>query len=558
MATRSGADTLLTERRELMFPTLTPEQITRIGHHGRRRNVDRGEILIDRGERTPRFFVIVDGEVEILQGDADQPTTVIVHAAGNFTGELHTLSGRPSLTQARVRAAGEVIEVESDAVRLLVQTDGELSAILMQAFILRRVSLIDHGLGDVVVVGSMHSAETLRIKAFLSRNGHPYAYVDITREADVEKLLDAFHVAVDDVPIVICRGTAMLRNPTNSELAACLGFNDAIDSTLIRDVIVVGAGPAGLAAAVYAASEGLRVLVIELSAAGGQAGASSRIENYLGFPAGISGQELATRAFTQAQKFGAEILVARTATRFLCERRPYVVALDNDVQLAARTIVIATGARYRRLPIDNLSTFEGVGVYYNASYAEAQLCDGEDVAVVGGGNSAGQAALFLAETAQRVYLLVRSARLADTMSRYLVRRLEEHSKIEIRTRTEVEALLGDGRVERVRWRQAETGVVDDVRLGHIFSMIGAEPNTEWLNGCVAVDERGFVLTGPDIQPSELQASSWQLARRPKLLETSLPGVFAVGDVRSGNVKRVASAVGEGSICISLVHQVLQD
>ncbi len=557
MATRSGADTLLTERRELMFPTLTSEQIARIGYHGRRRNVDRGEILIDRGERTPRFFVIIDGEVEILQGDGDQPTTVIVHAAGNFTGELHTLSGRPSLTQARVRAAGEVIEVGSDAVRLPVQTDGELSAILMQAFILRRVSLIDHGLGDVVVVGSMHSAETLRIKAFLSRNGHPYAYVDITREADVEKLLDGFQVAVDDIPIVICRGTAMLRNPTNSELAACLGFNDAIDSALTRDVIVVGAGPAGLAAAVYAASEGLRVLVIELSAAGGQAGSSSRIENYLGFPAGISGQELATRAFTQAQKFGAEILVARTATRLLCEGRRYVVALDNDIQLAARTIVIATGARYRRLPIENLSTFEGVGVYYNASYAEAQLCHGEDVAVVGGGNSAGQAALFLAETAQRVYVLVRSARLADTMSRYLVRRLEEHSKIEIRTRTEVEALLGDGRVERVRWRQAETGVVDEVRLGHIFSMIGAQPNTEWLNGCVAVDERGFVLTGPDLRTAELQGSRWQLPRGPKLLETSLPGVFAVGDVRSGNVKRVASAVGEGSICISLVHQVLQ-
>jgi thioredoxin reductase (NADPH) len=446
MATRSGADTLLTERRELMFPRLTPEQITRIGHHGRRRSVDREEILIERGERTPRFFVIIDGEVEILQGDLDQPTTVVVHAAGNFTGELHTLSGRPSLTRATVRAPGEVIEVGSEAVRSLVQTDGELSAILMQAFILRRVSLIDHGLGDVVVVGSMHSAETLRIKAFLSRNGHPYAYVDITREADVDKVLEGFQIAVDDIPIVICRGTAMLRNPTNTELAACLGFNDAIDSTVIRDVIVVGAGPAGLAAAVYAASEGLRVLVIEPSAAGGQAGSSSRIENYLGFPAGISGQELATRAFTQAQKFGAEVLVARTATRLLCERRPYVVALDNDTQLAARAIVIATGARYRRLPIDNLSTFEGVGVYYNASYAEAQLCDGEDVAVVGGGNSAGQAALFLAETARRVFVLVRSARLADTMSRYLVRRLEEHPTIEIRTRTELEALLGDARL----------------------------------------------------------------------------------------------------------------
>ena len=558
MAVRSGADALLTERRELMFPTLTPEQIARIGQHGRRRSVACGDILIDRGERTPRFFVVVNGEVEIVQGDADRPTTVIVHAAGNFTGELNTLSGRPSLTQARVRTTGEVIEVESHAVRSLVQTDSELSAILMQAFILRRVSLIDHGLGDVVVVGSVHSAETLRITAFLSRNGHPYSYVEITREADVEKLLESFHVAVDDIPIVICRGTMVLRNPTNSQLAAALGFNDAIDSDLVRDIVIVGAGPAGLAAAVYAASEGLRVLVIELSAAGGQAGSSSRIENYLGFPAGRSGQELATRAVTQAQKFGTEIMVARTATRLVRERGRYFVTLDNDIQVTARTVIIATGARYRRLPIDNLNAFEGVGVYYNASYAEAQLCVDEDVAVVGAGNSAGQAALFLAETARRVYVLVRSGGLADTMSRYLVRRLEEHSKVEIRTRTEVEALSGDGRLERVRWRQVESGVTDEVGLGHLFSMIGAEPNTEWLNGCVAVDARGFVLTGPDLRQTELEASAWPLPRAPKLLETSLPLVFAVGDVRSGNVKRVASAVGEGSICISLVHQVLQD
>ena len=548
MAVRSGADALLTERRELMFPTLTREQIERIGLHGRRRSVNAGDILIDRGERTPRFFVIVDGEVEIVQGDADRPTTVIVHAAGNFTGELNTLSGRPSLTQARVRAAGEVIEVESHAVRSLVQTDSELSAILMQAFILRRVSLIDHGLGDVVVVGSTHSAETLRITAFLSRNGHPYAYVES----------DGLHAAVDNIPLVICRGTVVLRNPTNSQLAASLGFNDAIDSDLVRDIVVVGAGPAGLAAAVYAASEGLRVLVIELSAAGGQAGSSSRIENYLGFPAGISGQELATRAVTQAQKFGTEILVARTATRLVRDGGRYLVTLDNEIQVTARTVVIATGARYRRLPIDNLSTFEGVGVYYNASFAEAQLCAGEDVAVVGAGNSAGQAALFLAETARRVYMLVRSGSLGDTMSRYLVRRLEEHSRIEIRTRTEVEALSGHGRLEGVRWRQTESGVVDEVRLGHLFSMIGAEPNTEWLNGCVAVDARGFVLTGPDLRQTELEASGWTLPRAPKLLETSLPLVFAVGDVRSGNVKRVAAAVGEGSICISLVHQVLHD
>ena len=558
MSNRSGADTLLMERSELMFPTLTPEQLGRIGDHGRRRSIERGEILIGRGEQAARFFVVIAGEVEILQGDAGQMRTVIIHRAGQFTGELHTVSGRPSLTEARVRAEGEVIEVASDSLRSLIQNDGELSAVLMRAFILRRVSLIEHGFGDVVVVGSTHSADTLRITAFLGRNGHPHTYLDLTRESDVQTLLDRFHVAIEDIPIVICRGSALLRNPTNTELAACLGFNDPIDPGPMRDVVIIGAGPAGLAAAVYAASEGLRVLSIELSAPGGQAGSSSRIENYLGFPAGISGQELATRAYTQAQKFGAEVLVARQAVRLLCQRRPYIVELDNGTQLAARTIVIASGARYRRLQIANLSAFEGTGVYYNASHTEAQLCAGEEVAVVGGGNSAGQAALFLAETARRVYLLVRSQRLADTMSRYLVSRMEDHPRIEIRTSTEVEALFGEGSLERVRWRQVESGDTDEVSISHVFSMIGAVPNTEWLNGCVAVDDRGFIRTGQDLESDELRAANWPLPRRPHLLEASLPGVFAVGDVRSGNVKRVASAVGEGSICISLVHQALRE
>lgn len=557
MATRSGADTLLTERRELMFPTLTADQMARIDRHGKRRAVVQGEILINRGDQTPHFFAILAGEIEILQGDSESMTRVIVHRAGQFTGELHTLSGRPSLTQARACGAGEVIELASDGLRALVQSDGELSAILMRAFILRRVSLIEHGLGDVVVVGSIHSAETLRVKEFLGRNGHPYTDVDLAQEADVQRLLDRLQVADGDFPIVICRGLTILRNPTNPELAACLGFNDTIDHTRVRDVIVVGAGPAGLAAAVYAASEGLSVLVVELSAPGGQAGSSSRIENYLGFPAGISGQELATRAYTQAQKFGAEILVARAATRLLCERRPYAIEVDHHTPLMARTIVIASGARYRRLRIDNLRTFEGVGVHYSAGFTEAQLCEGQDIAVVGGGNSAGQAALFLAETARRVYVLVRSESPADTMSRYLVRRMEEHPRIDIKAGTELAALLGNGRLERVRWRQAKKGAVDEVHIGHVFSMIGAEPNTDWLNGCVAVDDRGFVKTGQQLPSAELKAAQWPLPRGPMLLETSLPGIFAVGDVRAGNVKRVASAVGEGSICISLVHQVLQ-
>lgn len=541
-----------------MFPTLTPAQVARVASYGRRRIVAPGQILIDRGARSPDFFVVIAGEVEILQGNDESTTTVVVYRQGQFTGEMHSLSGRPSLTRARARTAGEVVAVAADRLRALVHGDGELSAILMRAFILRRVSLIDEGLGDVIVIGATHSAETLRINAFLGRNGHPYTYVDVASEHEAQALLDRFQISSNDIPVVICRGMAFLRHPTNRELATCLGFNDAIDIGRARDVVVIGAGPAGLAAAVYAASEGLDVLVVEPTAPGGQAGSSSRIENYLGFPAGVSGQELATRAYTQAQKFGAEVLVGYEATRILGVRSPYVVELGSDIRVVARTVVLATGARYRRLPLSNLGTFEGAGVYYSAGYAEAQLCKDEEVAVVGGGNSAGQAALFLAETARRVYLLVRSHAPADTMSRYLVRRLENHPRIEVRTRTAIEALSGDSRLERVRVRRTGDAIGEDLSVAHVFSMIGARPNTGWLDESVSMDARGFIRTGNDLGKGDLETAQWPLARQPHLLETSLPGVFAVGDVRAGNIKRVASAVGEGSICISLVHQVLRE
>jgi thioredoxin reductase (NADPH) len=554
----SGAGLLLADGRERMFPTLTAAQMTRIAVHGRLRAVATGEVLFERGEQTTHFFVVTAGEVEIVQGEGADEAILNVNRAGQFTGELHMLSGRRSLARARVREAGEVIEVDRDSLRALVQTDGELSEILMRAFILRRISLIEHGRGDVVLLGSTHSAGTLRIKEFLARNGHPYAYVDLERDADVQTLLDRFHVGVDDVPVLICRGQVVLRNPANEEVAACLGFNDTIDSAQIRDVVIVGAGPAGLAAAVYAASEGLNVLVVEVTAPGGQAGSSSRIENYLGFPTGISGQELATRAYTQAQKFGADVLIARSAMRLACDRRPYAIALEDGVRVSARSIVIATGAQYRRLPLENLSRFEGAGVYYSATFMEAQLCNGDDVIVVGGGNSAGQAAVFLAETARRVHVLVRSGQLADTMSRYLVRRIEEHPAIELHANTEIVVLDGDLRLERVRWRRNDTGTVEEHTIGHVFLMTGAIPNTQWLDGCVALDDRGFIRTGQDLHPGDLAAGGWPLARPPYLLETSLPGVFAAGDVRSGNIKRVASAVGEGSISISLVHRALQE
>jgi thioredoxin reductase (NADPH) len=349
----------------------------------------------------------------------------------------------------------------------------------------------------------------------------------------------------------------VLRNPTNQQVADCLGFNEIVDQTQIRDLVIIGAGRAGLAAAVYAASEGLDVIMLEVSSPGGQAGSSSRIENYLGFPSGISGEELASRAYNQAQKFGAQVLIAK-ATRLACERKPYVVEVENGARIQTRTIVIATGAEYRRPPLENLSRFEGTGVYYGATFIEAQLCSGEEVIVVGGGNSAGQAAVFLAQTTKRVHMLIRSAGLAESMSRYLIRRIQETPTIILRPHTEIVTLEGGNHLEAVRLRNNQTGQIEEHDIRHLFVMMGADPNTRWLNGCVELDAKGFIKTGPNLSPEELSAAQWPLARSPYLHETSLPGVFAVGDVRGGSIKRVASEVGEGSIAISFVHQVLQE
>jgi len=369
--------------------------------------------------------------------------------------------------------------------------------------------------------------------------------------------LDSFKISSNEIPVLICRGQLVLRNPTNQEIADCLGFNEPIDQTQVRDLVVIGAGPSGLAAAVYGASEGLDVLVLETSSPGGQAGSSSKIENYLGFPTGISGQELASRAYLQAQKFGADILIAK-ATRLICDQKPYIVEVESGAQISARTIVMATGAEYRKPPCENLSRFEGAGVYYGATFVEAQLCRGEEVIVVGGGNSAGQAAVYLAQTTKRVHMLVRSTGLADSMSRYLIRRIENSPTIDLRPQTEIVGLEGVDHLDSVKWRNSQTGQTEKHEIRHIFIMTGADPNTDWLNNCVALDSKGFIKTGPDLLPENLSTASWSLLRQPYLLETSLPGVFAVGDVRGGSIKRVASAVGEGSIAISFVHKVLQE
>jgi thioredoxin reductase (NADPH) len=543
---------------ERMFPALKPEQIERAMSHGRLRVVEDGEVLVDSGTLNTKFFIVRTGRLKIIRQPGPGEILVAPLGSGQFTGETSLLTGRRGMVQIRVHEPGSVIELEREELLKLVQTDSALSETIMRAFILRRVELIVRGYGDAVLLGSAHSPGTLRIKEFLTRNNHPYSYIDLDRDSGVQELLDHFSVSASDVPVVICRGELVLRNPSNEQLAGCLGFNESIDQTHLRDVVIVGAGPAGLAAAVYGASEGLDVLVLESNAPGGQAGASSKIENYLGFPTGVTGQDLAGRAYSQVHKFGAQVMIAKSAARLTCDRKPYAIDINDGPPVPARSIIIATGAQYRRLPLENLERYEGNGIYYWATFVESQLCKGEEVIVVGGGNSAGQAAVFLAETTKRVYLLVRSSGLADTMSRYLIRRIEDSPSITFLPYTEITALEGSDRLERVCWRNSKTGSVETHEIGHVFMMTGATPNTAWLDGCVAMDAKGFIKTGPDLSAEDLAAAHWPLARGPHLLETSLPGVFAVGDVRSGNVKRVASAVGEGSIAISFVHQALRE
>jgi len=541
------------------FPTLTEAQIARVAAHGRRRNVERGEVLVKAGARNASFFVVVSGRLDIVRLSDGVETIVVVHKPGQVSGELNVLSGRRAVFAIRAGEAGEVIELDHDQLLEIVQTDADLSEILMRAFLLRRARLVAAGIGDVVLIGSVHSQETLRIQEFLTRNSHPYQYIDLDRDTGVQELLDRFRVAVTDIPVMICRSEVVLRNPSNRDISDCLGFNDPIDQAQMHDTVIVGAGPSGLAAAVYAASEGLEVMMLESGAPGGQAGSSSRIENYLGFPSGITGQELTARAYAQSQKFGAHLMITKAATRLRCNTRQYVIETEDGAQILARTVIIATGAEYRKLPLENISQFENAGIYYSATFIESQLCAGEEVCVVGGGNAAGQAAVSLAQSARHVHMLIRSDGLAETMSRYLIRRIEEDPRITVHTRTEIAALEGEDHLEIVHLRQRDDGAKTERKdVRHVFVMTGANPSTRWLDGCVALDDHGFIKTGSQLSPEELSAAHWPLARSPHLLETSKPGVFAVGDVRAGNIKRVASAVGEGSIAVSFVHQALQE
>jgi len=543
-------------RREQMFPRLSTAQVARLAQVGHRRQVESGEVVAEQGDATPSFLVVISGALAIVHPGAAEELPITILREGEFTGEVNMLSARPSLVRARVTESGELLVITPEALRKVVQSDSELSELLMRAFILRRVGLIANSLGDTVLIGSTHSAATLRIREFLTRNGQPHAYIDIDKDPAVQALLDRFDLHVNDVPVVICGYTRVLKNPSNEEIAECLGFNKVLDPSAVRDLVVVGAGPAGLGAAVYGASEGLDVLVLESEAPGGQAGSSSKIENYLGFPTGISGEALAGRAYTQAQKFGAEVAIARSAVKLRCERPLHTVEMSAGGSVRARSLVIATGVQYRKLPLADLPRFEGLGVYYGATHMEAQLCQADDVIIVGGANSAGQAAVFLGATARTVQILVRGPGLAETMSRYLIRRIEESRNITVRAFKQIVGLEGDGHLERVQVRDARTNETETLPIRHVFSMTGAIPNTEWLKGAVALDRKGFVKTGPDLGHDDLVG--WPLSRPPFLLETSVPGIFAVGDVRAGSVKRVAAAVGEGSICVQLVHRVLAE
>jgi thioredoxin reductase (NADPH) len=538
-------------------PYLNEAQIERIRAYATPREVVAEQILYEPGFDTPPVYVVLSGAIKIVAVGGEEERIVTTYRAGQFSGELLMISGRRSIYRCQVVESGTLLELCPKYLRTLIGKDAELSDIIMNAFLARRLSLKDTGQGNVVVVGSKYSAGTLCIREFLTRDGHPFNYFDLDSDPATQELLDRFGVTSKDIPVVICNNTQVLRNPSTKEVAECLGFNSNIDDSEVRDLVIVGAGPAGLAAAVYAASEGLNVLVVEKTAPGGQAGSSSKIENYLGFPTGLSGQELADRAIAQAEKFGAHIMVARSVERLSCDRRPYRVTLDDGHEIPTRTIVLATGAQYNKPALPRIDSFAGKGIYYNATFMEAHLCAGEPAIVIGGGNSAGQAAVFLAQNVEKVTMLVRSSTLVDTMSRYLIQRIEENPQIELHYSSELTELEGEEHLETVTWIDKTSRAKVRQSIRHVFVMTGASPKTTWLSECLSLDSKGFVLTGRDLEAST-PPIPWLLARAPYMLETSLPGVFVVGDARSGNVKRVASAVGEGSIVLHMVHQALTE
>jgi thioredoxin reductase (NADPH) len=542
--------TLVDMRRSQMFPVLNPVQIetARRFASGEPRRFAPGELMFDAGDRPVPTWLVLEGSIEISRHDGrGHVLAIAVEGTGQFSGEVSQLTGRPSLATGRAGPAGAIAApFDAPHLRALVIGSADLGEIVMRAFILRRVALIEAGGSGSVLIGRPGTPEVLRLEGFLTRNGYPITVLDATAEGEGRDLVERLGVRDDELPMMLCSDGTVLKRPTEARVAACLGITPELDPEKIYDVAVVGAGPAGLATAVYAASEGLSVLVLDQHAFGGQAGASARIENYLGFPTGISGQALAGRAFNQAQKFGAEIALPLEVVRLVCDPSGETpqLELSNGAIVRARTVVIASGARYRRPDIANLADFEGAGISYWASPVEARLCAGEEVALVGAGNSAGQAVVYLASKVQRLHLIVRGIGLAASMSRYLIDRIASLPNVVLHTRTEIVALEGDPAqgLTGAIFRDRVSGEEHRCASRHLFLFIGADPNTIWLDGCVDRDTKGFVLTG--------------LARSRLPLETNLVGVFAIGDVRAGSTKRVAAAVGEGAAVVAQIHTAL--
>jgi thioredoxin reductase (NADPH) len=538
-------------RRDQMFPILAEADIERMRRFGEASAYAAGEYIVTAGDVAPGLIVVLSGKVDITQdAGLGRRETIITHGPGNFIGELAQLSSRPSLVNAEAIQPVEAFVIPSQRLRDLMVQEANLGERIMRALILRRVGLLESGISGPIIIGPLDNGDTLRLQGFLARSGQPHRALDSATDPCAKTLIERFHVDSHHLPIVLCPNGKLLHNPGENELARCIGLLRPIDTTKVYDVAIVGAGPAGLAAAVYAASEGLSTIVLDCRAFGGQAGASSRIENYLGFPTGISGMALMARAYNQAQKFGVEMVIPDEAK--LLSGAPdmsgagYTLDVGDGETVRARTVVIASGARYRRLDVANLAQFEGTSVHYWASPIEARLCSGQEVALVGAGNSAGQAAVYLASHVRKVTLLARGGSLDASMSRYLVERIEAQSNIEVLTGTEVEALEGhEGNLDAVRWRNRATGEETIRPIRHLFLFIGADPNTDWLAKCnVALDAKGFVRTGPDLAPAH------------GLMETSRSGVFAIGDVRSGSIKRVAAAVGEGAQVVAALHAYL--
>ncbi|HTK14495.1 MAG TPA: FAD-dependent oxidoreductase [Xanthobacteraceae bacterium] len=538
----------LATRRDQMFPLLTSEDIARIRRFGELRHYEPGARIMEAGKVGPGLVFVLAGKVRVTQGGkVSALEDVVVHGTGNFLGELAQLSDRPSLVDSTVIEPVDAIVLSPRRLRDVLVQEAALGERIMRALILRRVGLLEAGGTGPVIIGTAGSSDVLRLENFLTRNGHPHKSLDSASDSCAQTLIHRFQIASERMPIVLCPGGQILRNPTERDLARCIGLVRAVDPDAIYDTVIVGAGPAGLAAAVYAASEGLSTLVLDCRSFGGQAGASSRIENYLGFPTGISGMALMARAYNQAQKFGAEVMIPDEATRLHIDQADgprFLISLGKDEQVRARSVIIASGARYRRLDIENLSDFEGSCVHYWASPIEGRLCAGQEVALVGAGNSAGQAVVYLASQVKKVWLLVRGGSLEATMSRYLVDRIRALRNVEILTRTEICGLEGTGgTLDNVKWRNRETKEESSHALSHLFLFIGAEPNTDWLvDSGIKLDGNGFIVTGQDNQSHPLA--------------TSREGVFAIGDVRAGSVKRVAAAVGEGAQVVAALHAFL--